>query len=107
MTPSNPGLKRRRRRVSHVRPVAETAPPAAPVGEAAAAPPKSRLSALTIAAIGVVYGDIGTSPLYTMRVAFGPHGFLPLTEATVLGVLSLVTWALFTIVTLKYVIVIL
>ena len=71
------------------------------------APPKSRLSALTIAAIGVVYGDIGTSPLYTMRVAFGEHGVLPLTEASVLGVLSLIFWSLFMVVTLKYVIVIL
>jgi KUP system potassium uptake protein len=78
-----------------------------PGGEAASSAPKGRLSALTLAAIGVVYGDIGTSPLYTMRVAFGQHGVLPLTEASVLGVLSLVTWALITIVTLKYVIVIL
>jgi KUP system potassium uptake protein len=109
MTPSHPSVERHRPEASRARPVAETAPAAAPapVGEAASAPPKSRLSALTIAAIGVVYGDIGTSPLYTMRVAFGPHGVLPLTEATVLGVLSLVAWALFTIVTLKYVIVIL
>jgi KUP system potassium uptake protein len=108
MTPSNPGVRRQRRHVSHVQPVAATAAATpAPSPEAASAPPQSRLSALTIAAIGVVYGDIGTSPLYTMRVAFGPHGFLPLTEATVLGVLSLVAWALFTIVTLKYVIVIL
>jgi KUP system potassium uptake protein len=65
------------------------------------------LSALTIAAIGVVYGDIGTSPLYTMREAFGERGDLPLGEATVLGVLSLISWSLFTVVTLKYVIVIL
>ena len=93
---------------SRAGPVAETAAAAAPAParEAASAPPKSRLSALTIAAIGVVYGDIGTSPLYTMRVAFG-SGVLPLTEASVLGVLSLVSWALFTVVTLKYVIVIL
>jgi KUP system potassium uptake protein len=65
------------------------------------------LSALTIAAIGVVYGDIGTSPLYTMREAFGERGDLPLGEATVLGVLSLISWSLFVVVTLKYVIVIL
>jgi KUP system potassium uptake protein len=65
------------------------------------------LPALTIAAIGVVYGDIGTSPLYAMREVFGKAGALPLTEASVLGVLSLIFWALFTVVTLKYVIVIL
>jgi KUP system potassium uptake protein len=75
--------------------------------EAAASPPKARLPALTLAAIGVVYGDIGTSPLYAMREAFGHTGALPLTEATVLGVLSLIFWSLFTVVTLKYVIVIL
>ncbi len=108
MTPSHPRAQRRPREASRAQPVAETAEVApAQAQEPAPAPPKSRLSALTIAAIGVVYGDIGTSPLYTMRVAFGPHGVLPLTEATVLGVLSLVAWTLFVIVTLKYVIVIL
>ena len=62
----------------------------------------SRLPILVIGAIGVVFGDIGTSPLYTMRMAFGLGG-LPLDEATVLGVLSLVFWAIFVVVTLKYV----
>ena len=62
----------------------------------------SRLPILVIGAIGVVFGDIGTSPLYTMRMAFGLGG-LPIDEATVLGVLSLVFWALFVVVTLKYV----
>ena len=60
---------------------------------------------MILAALGVVYGDIGTSPLYTMREVFG-SGVLPLTEASVLGVLSLVFWSLFIVVTLKYVIVI-
>jgi KUP system potassium uptake protein len=90
---------------SPLRPLARTVA-AAPAREAASPPPESRLSALTLAAIGVVYGDIGTSPLYTMREAFG-SGVLPLTEASVLGVLSLIFWSLFTVVTLKYVIVIL
>jgi KUP system potassium uptake protein len=71
------------------------------------APPKRPLPALTIAAIGVVYGDIGTSPLYTMREVFGDDGALPLTETSVLGVLSLIFWSLFVVVTLKYVLVIL
>jgi KUP system potassium uptake protein len=62
----------------------------------------SRLPILIVGVIGVVYGDIGTSPLYTMREAFGLGG-LPLDEATVLGVLSLVFWALFVVVTIKYV----
>ena len=62
---------------------------------------------MTIAAIGVVYGDIGTSPLYTMRIVFGENRVLPLTEPSLLGVLSLIFWSLFVVVTLKYVIVIL
>ena len=49
------------------------APPLATA--AASPPPKSRWSALTLAAIGVVYGDIGTSPLYTMRKVFGEAAF--------------------------------
>ena len=48
------------------------------------------LRTLTLAAIGVVFGDIGTSPLYTMREAFGHAGGLHLSEPAVLGVLSLV-----------------
>ncbi|AWK88023.1 potassium transporter Kup [Azospirillum thermophilum] len=65
----------------------------------------NRLPALVLGALGVVYGDIGTSPLYTLREAFGEAG-LPLTEATVLGILSLVFWALILVVTVKYVMVI-
>ena len=58
---------------------------------------------LIVGAIGVVFGDIGTSPLYTMREVFGgPHG-MPLTASNVYGLLSLVFWALVVIVTLKYV----
>jgi KUP system potassium uptake protein len=59
--------------------------------------------ALSIAAIGVVFGDIGTSPLYTMREAFSPrYGLAPSAE-NVLGVLSLIFWALMIVVTAKYV----
>jgi KUP system potassium uptake protein len=61
------------------------------------------LRALVIGAIGVVYGDIGTSPLYTLKEAFGHAGGLHLSEPGVLGVLSLVFWSLIVIVTLKYV----
>ncbi len=61
------------------------------------------MAPLVIGAIGVVYGDIGTSPLYTLRTAFtGPHG-LPLTSQNVLGVLSVIFWALVVVVTLKYI----
>jgi len=61
------------------------------------------MAPLVVGAIGVVYGDIGTSPLYTLRTAFtGPHG-LTLNEANVLGVLSVIFWALVIVVTLKYI----
>jgi KUP system potassium uptake protein len=65
---------------------------------------KGGLLGLAVAAVGVVFGDIGTSPLYTMREAFhGPHA-MPLTEANVFGVLSLVFWSLILVVSVKYVI---
>jgi KUP system potassium uptake protein len=64
---------------------------------------RAGLRTLVIGAIGVVYGDIGTSPLYTLREAFGEAGGLHLSEAAVLGVLSLVFWSLIVIVTVKYV----
>src|SRR5918998_2421949 len=67
----------------------------------------SGLRGLVLAALGIAYGDIGTSPLYTMREAFGHAGGLHLGEAAVLGVLSLVFWSLVLIVTLKYVVLIL
>lgn len=62
------------------------------------------LLATAVAAIGVVFGDIGTSPLYTMKESFsGSHG-MPITETNVLGILSLATWALILVVSIKYVI---
>jgi len=65
------------------------------------------LTGLTVGAIGVVFGDIGTSPLYTIREAFSPHYGLTADHNTVLGLLSLVFWALTLIVTYKYVSIIL
>ncbi|WP_066094401.1 potassium transporter Kup [Xanthomonas massiliensis] len=59
--------------------------------------------ALVVGAIGVVFGDIGTSPLYTIREAFSPHYGLASDHDTVLGVLSLAFWSLMIVVTLKYV----
>src|SRR5262249_42540464 len=61
--------------------------------------------ALALGSIGVVYGDIGTSPLYAFREAVNASG--PLTRDTVLGVLSLILWALIVVVTLKYVLLLL
>jgi KUP system potassium uptake protein len=64
--------------------------------------------ALAVASIGVVYGDIGTSPLYAFRVAVvAAAGNGPITHDAVLGVLSLILWALTIVVTLKYVLILL
>ena len=65
----------------------------------------AKLRALTLSALGVVYGDIGTSPLYTLRECFDPGGQrFGLTPDNILGVLSLIFWALVIVVTVKYVI---
>jgi KUP system potassium uptake protein len=83
------------------------APPAVEVTPVIASPhriPADRrhLAGLALGALGVVYGDIGTSPLYALRECFhGEHAVVP-TAANVLGVLSLIFWALVVIVTLKY-----
>ncbi|WP_156255774.1 potassium transporter Kup [Sandarakinorhabdus oryzae] len=76
---------------------------AIPAAEAHAAPPRTRLSILTLGAIGVVYGDIGTSPLYAFREAMAQLNGTPVGEAEILGVLSLALWALILVVTVKYV----
>ncbi len=65
----------------------------------------SNILALSLGSVGVVYGDIGTSPLYAFREAVAAAG--PVTRDTVLGVLSLILWALIIVVTIKYVIVLL
>ncbi|NVM76763.1 KUP system potassium uptake protein [Duganella sp. SG902] len=64
---------------------------------------KSSLAALTLAAVGIVYGDIGTSPLYTLKTVFDPEHGLALTEGNLLGIISLIFWGLTVIVSLKYV----
>jgi KUP system potassium uptake protein len=66
-------------------------------------PEKSSLGTLSLAALGVVFGDIGTSPLYAFKEAFGSAHGLPLSEANVLAVLSLMFWSLTLVVSLKYV----
>ncbi len=63
-----------------------------------------RLATLTLAALGVVYGDIGTSPLYAIKEVFGgAHHPVPINPDNVLGILSLFFWSLIVVVTLKYV----
>src|SRR3978361_1624680 len=74
----------------------------------AEAPVTTGFWALTLGSIGVVFGDIGTSPLYAFREAIaGAAGHQPVTRIIVLGVLSLILWALFTVVTAKYVLLLL
>ncbi len=63
--------------------------------------PVSAHRGLVLAALGVVFGDIGTSPLYALRECFGPNGVAP-DAANVLGVLSLVFWSLVIVISLKY-----
>ena len=67
---------------------------------------KSSLAALTLGAIGVVYGDIGTSVLYAVKEVFG-SGHVPFTHDNVYGVLSILFWTLTVIVSLKYVVLVL
>ena len=62
---------------------------------------------VTIAALGIVFGDIGTSPLYALRVCFsGEHGIDPTSE-NIFGVLSLIFWSLILIISIKYLVIIL
>jgi len=64
-------------------------------------------AALTLGALGVVYGDIGTSPLYTIKEIFGPATGIPLDAQHLIGAVSVVFWGLMLVVTLKYVLLIL
>jgi KUP system potassium uptake protein len=61
------------------------------------------LTLVSLAALGVVYGDIGTSPLYVMKTVFDPVHGLAASEGNVVGIISLIFWALMTVVTLKYI----
>ncbi len=65
-------------------------------------PEKSSLAALSLAALGVVFGDIGTSPLYALKECFhASHGLVPSAE-NILGILSLIFWALILVISIKY-----
>src|SRR5450755_2838878 len=63
----------------------------------------SSASALALGALGVVYGDIGTSPLYVMKTVFDPVNGLALSSANIIGIVSLIFWSLMVVVSLKYV----
>ncbi len=65
---------------------------------------KSAQAAMALAALGVVYGDIGTSPLYTLKEVFAGNHPIPLTPENILGILSLILWSLIVIVSIKYVV---
>ena len=82
-------------------------PPAAPQGSSPTATPRVHprgryLARLSLLALGVVYGDIGTSPLYALREAFHGQHAISVTTGNVFGVLSLIFWSLILIVTIKY-----
>jgi KUP system potassium uptake protein len=70
--------------------------------ETAAQLPRGKLSVLSLSALGIVFGDIGTSPLYTFKTILGTAGSSP-DAAVILGALSLVLWTLFIITSVKYV----
>jgi len=82
--------------------------PAGPDSDGTHAHPVSSFWALALGSVGVVYGDIGTSPLYAFREAVhAAQGGGPLTREIVLGVLSLILWSLIVVVTVKYVLILL
>ena len=84
-------------------PVAPQKPTPTPPTGSHTNPPQGRyLARLALLALGVVYGDIGTSPLYALREAFHRQHGIPVTSGNVLGVLSLIFWSLLLIVTVKY-----
>ena len=64
---------------------------------------KQSLAVLSLAALGVVFGDIGTSPLYAIKTVFDPEHGLPLTPKNIVGIISLIFWSLMMVVSLKYV----
>jgi KUP system potassium uptake protein len=77
-------------------------PAAAEPAKGDARPDGKRLALTSLAALGVVYGDIGTSPIYAIRESLHPDHAVAATAANVLGVLSLIFWALIVIIALKY-----
>src|SRR5512138_1279598 len=68
------------------------------------APRRQSTAALSLLALGVVYGDIGTSPLYAVKETFNPEHGIPLNEANIVGGLSTLFWILMIVVSLKYVV---
>ncbi|TMH30951.1 MAG: potassium transporter Kup, partial [Betaproteobacteria bacterium] len=75
----------------------------APLG----APPQRSTATLSLLALGVVYGDIGTSPLYAVKETFNPEHGIAFNEANIVGGLSTIFWILMVVVSLKYVVLVL
>ena len=74
----------------------------APLVEMTAPTHRQATAVLVVGAIGVVFGDIGTSPLYALKTAFAPESGIPLTRANVMGILSLLVWSMTWVIALKY-----
>src|SRR3954471_21646326 len=70
------------------------------------APNRQGTATLALLALGIVYGDIGTSPLYAVKETFNPSHGIPLTQESIIGGISSIFWALMIIVSLKYVVLI-
>jgi len=87
----------------HSTPEAKDEPVATTLAPARWRPHGHRFATLSLAALGVVYGDIGTSPLYAFRECFNPDHGIGATVAAVYGILSLILWSLILIVSVKYV----
>src|SRR5688572_31378525 len=81
--------------------------PIEPDSSSPSTPARQGMAALTLGAIGVVYGDIGTSPLYTVKEIFAPATRVPLDHAHLVGAVSAIFWALMLVVTLEYVLLVL
>ncbi|MEM5436006.1 potassium transporter Kup [Paraburkholderia diazotrophica] len=88
--------------MGHSAPAASEAHPIGAPGEH-----RKALPALSLAALGVVYGDIGTSPLYTLSTVFDSTNGLPLNAFNIVGIVSLIFWSLMMVVSLKYVVLVL
>src|SRR3954462_13265851 len=80
--------------------------PEQPAEHSAGHHPRSSLATLAVSAVGIVFGDIGTSPIYAFRETFSGHHELANGPVKILGVLSLIFWSMMIVVTLKYVAVI-
>ena len=68
---------------------------------------KNNLFKLSLGALGIVFGDIGTSPLYALRVCFEGTHSIPINDQNIYGILSMIFWALILVISFKYLIIIL